>query len=153
MEEELRLYSFVIFYLSPLQHGLQTAHLVGDLSQKCARSKRYNRWAGHDKTIIILNGGNRKDIEDIFNLLWEICPSMDLPFDKFHEDEDSLGGIITCCGVIVPERYFNAVKFDDGYYFNISEIDENSNIHSQYYFPPESPEYKLIDLIKSKRLA
>ena len=43
----MRLYSFVNYYLSPLQHGLQTAHCVSELSliQSPVERKMYEDWA------------------------------------------------------------------------------------------------------------
>lgn len=121
MIKELRLYSFINMYLSPLQHGLQTAHVVGELFVKYTKLwgffekgeyKLLREWADLNKTIIILNGGNSSNLLSIYNELIEINAQLKLPYTKFHEDEESLNRALTCVGVVVPMEYLR----DDGYY-------------------------------------
>ena len=66
----LLFYSFVNYYLSDLQRGLQTAHVVADMFIKYdyltpQENHRLHFWARNNKTIIILNGGNSKNLLDI----------------------------------------------------------------------------------------
>lgn len=98
----LRLYSFVNYYLSDLQRGLQTAHVVAEifLKYKCEKSTVID-WAFFNKTIIILNGGNCKSLRNIYQLLYK--NSSGYPFDYFEEDQESLNGAISCVGLIFPE--------------------------------------------------
>ena len=35
---------------------------------------------------------------------------MHLPFAKFHEDEQSLGGALTYVGIVIEEKYYNAAS-------------------------------------------
>jgi hypothetical protein len=108
--------------------------------------------------------GNLKGIKDIYLMLSEYAPKCDLPFAKFHEDEDSLGGIMTSCGVVLPASMFAAVDYKtaclhpDGP--NMEETPENTNI--LYYFHGEgvvsayketSPEFQIIKAVKSCPLA
>lgn len=102
----LRLYSFVNYYLSDLQRGLQTAHLVSELCTKYKFSSSgatltLDSWAYYNKTIIILNGGNQKNLGNILNQLQDL--ESGFPFGMFQEDIDSLNGALTCVGVIFPE--------------------------------------------------
>lgn len=102
----LRLYSFVNYYLSDLQRGLQTAHLVSDLFSKykfksCGGVLILGTWAHEHKTIMILNGGNCYGLSYIHDIIQE--KNSGYPFDFFTEDVASLNGALTCVGIIFPE--------------------------------------------------
>ncbi len=106
IQAPLRLYSFVNYYLSDLQRGLQTAHLVSELFDKYQYSSAgaahsLSNWAHCGKTIIILNGGNCYGLSCIHDVLEE--KNCGYPFDFFTEDAASLNGALTCVGVIFPE--------------------------------------------------
>ena len=152
----MRLYSFVNYYLSPLQHGLQTAHCVSELSvagyaPDSLEFKIYNEWATKHKTIIICNGGNSGMLHDTWLEMFTICSKLKLPLVKFYEDEQSLNGALTSVAVVVPDMYYDVKQIADDpaylflhYYF--------SDKYSKS-FRAQTPEYKLIELIKSHRLA
>jgi hypothetical protein len=164
----MRLYSFVNFYLSSIQQGIQTGHLSVDMvmkygTQGCNELIQRNiceDWARNHKTYITLNGGANADIISTYDTLSEICPELKLPFCNFHEDELSLGGIMTCCGVVVPEKYYGAINartfvekyLDDRLIYNSSYfyINEDESFNE---YELNSPEWKLINLIKSCSLA
>lgn len=103
-----RLYSLTNMYLSSLQKGLQTAHLVADLSLDSHMDSQVNKifteWAVRDRTIIILNGGNSLNLErweqflKDFNRRW--------PWVAFREDQQSLNGAITTVGLIIPDSVY-----------------------------------------------
>ncbi len=95
----MRLYSFVNFYLSSIQQGIQTAHLVGEMSQG-AHTGQFDVWANSFKTIIVLNGGNNKSLLDLRTTLQAYS---EFPVGSFSEDDESLGGVLTCVGIIVPD--------------------------------------------------
>jgi len=106
----MRFYGFGNYYLSSLQQGLQSAHCVGDLFAKHYKNKKKLKkvydWAQNHKTMVLLNGGNSKQLQDLFDELKSI-KGMKLPFVKFHEDEQSLGGALTYVGMVVPEKIYN----------------------------------------------
>lgn len=102
----LRLYSFVNYYLSDLQRGLQTAHLIPELYMKYRFSSSgatliLDAWAYMNKTIIILNGGNQKNLADILHQFQKA--GLNYPYAMFQEDDDSLNNALTCVGIIFPE--------------------------------------------------
>lgn len=102
----LLLYSFVNYYLSDLQRGLQTAHVVSELFIKYdylqpQENNRLHFWARNNKTIIILNGGNSKNLLDINCFLYG--RAYGYPTERFYEDKDSLNGALTCVGLIFPQ--------------------------------------------------
>lgn len=103
-----RLYSLTNQYLSSLQKGLQTAHLVSDLALDAQMDSEVDRvfsaWASEDRTIIILNGGNSASLERWEQFLREYCQRW--PWAVFREDQQSLNGAITAVGVIVPESVY-----------------------------------------------
>lgn len=107
-----RLYSLTNFYLSSLQHGLQTAHVVSDLfvkygSQSGPELNALLHWAAADKTIIILNGGNCESLQKTMELWSGPALDLGLPFTLFKEDGPSLNGALTAIGIILPESIWS----------------------------------------------
>jgi len=98
----MRLYTFVNYYLSSIQQGVQTAHVVSELSIK--GGDMYKEWAACHKTIIILNGGNNEELVDLRGFISGITT---YPNASFYEDGASLGGIMTAHGIILPELVYN----------------------------------------------
>lgn len=163
-----RLYTFVAnHYLSPLQCGLQTAHVVSELSS-CGFSfssqrETYEQWAAKDKTIIICGAGNHQGVLDCHAELMRTGDALGLPVALFREDEQSMNGMATACGVIVPQRYWD-VTFEDGIE---NGLGFPSWVHSQLVYldsgpptvlaviryPLTHPEGQFIDHIKRYRLA
>lgn len=169
--EQLRLYTFINFYLSPIQQGIQTAHIVHELFNKYSEDFNINKplkdgncvlsghlldeWSRKHKTIIVLNAGIDADIEALKTEL----KKQDFPWEEFREDE-GLCGARTGIGVVLPQRVWDVkLKYEeheDGrfrtpYYEHYRENDDGSDTHIKYY--PGDKYYPLIDLIKSKRLA
>lgn len=159
---ELRLYSFVNFYLSDMQKGIQTGHAAVDLVREyvpdepeTVSQNHLNMvadWADNHKTFIVLNGGNNAGLKAAVGIINDI----DLPWTCFYEDQDSLGGILTCIAVVVPENYFNAkyidvngleaIEFEGRTIFNCFDLDP----------PPQNSDqaiFNFIKLLKTSRLA
>jgi len=152
-----RLYTFVAHhYLSPLQCGIQSAHVVSELAnlhRVADEQKRqiFELWAGLDKTIIVCGAGNHEGVVTCWANLANLTPSFDLPFAIFNEDERSMNRMATACGVIVPQKFWD-VTF---------EKEENVWVHKDtysgdepvyHYHGQDSIEGRLIDYIKSHRL-
>lgn len=127
-----RLYSFTNMYLSSIQKGIQTAHLVGNLSCNYPDNTMYLDWSNFDKTIIVLNGGNSKNIQSIYESIIKFVKAYNssvenvcsvIPFDIFNEDTDSLNDATTACGVILPEVIWSGKsKHDVAFYKYISQF-------------------------------
>lgn len=120
MPENYRLYSFVnALYMKEIQWGIQTAHVIPEIYTKytChegAPSLEHGiigDWASRDKTIIILNGGIYEDLRKIRALFTEVNADLRLPWAYFEEDQQSLGGILTAVGIIVPEYIYGCVNY------------------------------------------
>ena len=120
-QENYRLYAFVAnLYLSPLQCGLQTAHVVSEiahlvsLSPASLSSPSFNTWAREDKTIIICGAGNHQGVLDCWAELKRTAIDTGLTCGAiFHEDEQSMNGMATACGVIVPQKYWDVQFFQE----------------------------------------
>lgn len=110
-QDELRFYSFVpALYLNALQRGLQTAHAVSEMmvtEQSEAAAKLFQEWAKNHKTIIILNALNHGTVTRTAAALTELAKFFDLPTALFREDEESMNGMATAFGIVLPSRIFN----------------------------------------------
>jgi hypothetical protein len=104
----MRFYSFVAnLYLSPLQLGLQTAHVIADMSQQDGWSY-YDQWANAHKTIIICSAGNSDGVRLAYQKFSWFADQLGMPTEIFYEDTQSLNNAATACGIVVPEKYYNA---------------------------------------------
>ena len=110
----MRFYAVGNMYLSSIQQGIQAAHCVAEMLMQPyteGRSQAKQDWALNHKTIICVNGGNNKSLNDFYDL---VRYQSQFPVARFYEDDASLGGILTCVGIIVPEKIYNA-DLDDPY--------------------------------------
>jgi hypothetical protein len=132
----MRFYAFGNYYLSSLQQALQANHVCVELynkynfqflelksydeltsfSKRNAMSWSYLReWAKDHKTIVLLNGGNSKDLRDIHNMMMGEDferSNHDYPFASFHEDEQSLNGALTSVGIVLPAKIYETAAND-----------------------------------------
>jgi len=107
----MRLYTFVNMYLSHIQKGIQTAHVVHELFNEWVGNPQellLHEWSTRHKTIIVLNGSDCESLSEFYNFLQ--TSDTHFPFAKFCEDEASLGGALTCVGIVLPERIYNSVS-------------------------------------------
>lgn len=168
-KENYRLYSFVAnHYLSPLQCGLQTAHVVSELSRQY--SEAFNNWAFSDKTIIICGAGNHKGVTDCFAELEKFVATFErqrllekgeaLPHAIFHEDAQSMNCMATACGILIPQRLWDVSKLspsspasNNSWWYLPKEEDGTVNMIGSRTYYELSPEHDFIEFIKSFRLA
>jgi len=152
----MRFYSFVNYYLSPLQHGLQTAHCVSEMTTVYAPDSphiaKWIEWAEDHKTIIICNGGNAEALENLHYQLGQLCDPFGLPVIAFNEDEQSLNGAITAVGAILPAWVYESVFMPGEADIRRACYIWRNGSHS-IVFDVESKEAKLIELVRSHRLA
>ena len=158
----MRLYSFVNYYLSPLQHGLQTAHCVSEMSRlykvNTQQVATYIEWAEKHKTIIICNGGNVEMLEDLHLRLVDLAENFDLPVVKFYEDEQSLNNALTSVAIILPEwvydaKFFKGTTGPDYWVWNHEHLNTDVDMPNAMRFVDGSKQFALISLVKSFRLA
>ena len=101
----MRFYAAGNMYLSSIQQGIQAFHCLGEMvSNRGAEIGMVDEWLHNHKTLICLNGGNNAKLEDTWEFLND--PQNVYPYAKFHEDEQSMGGMLTCVGIIVPKEIY-----------------------------------------------
>ena len=146
--KNLRLYTFVNFYFSSIQQGIQSAHVVSELF----KTEVYNAdngylsddeartlsalcdWANNHKTIIVLNGGMTCDMEtDVHSIKNAVLHSeYAIPFAEFFEDPSAIGAmggdysVRTAYGMVLPEELYSAeIRTNDLEYFMRGARDHN----------------------------
>ncbi len=135
---EYRLYTFVAHhYLSQLQCGLQTAHVVSELAHNCDQcdtSDLFFLWAEFDKTIIICGAGNHIGVVNAFEEFRTFNSQLPeaLPLALFEEDIVSMNEMATACGLIIPDRYYNAVWDNDASCYITPDNNHYSEIEQQF---------------------
>ena len=112
--EELRCYTFTLYQLSSIQQGIQAGHAAVELGTQAYASltldgetskfKLYNEWATEWKTMVLLNGGDSKELRELMYAL--TSRDNPYPWSGFYESEDSLNGLLTSVAIILPERIF-----------------------------------------------
>lgn len=162
--EQLRLYTFINFYLSQIQQGIQTAHIVHEMFNQYSYDAdpttvngKLWEWSTNHKTIIVCNAGADPQIFQLVNTFKQF--SDEFPWAEFVEDE-GLCGARTGCGVVLPDWIYDVQRkfkedadgrFKTPYYEFFKEHPDGSADHRT--FEPGDKYYPLIELIKSKRLA
>lgn len=152
-----RLYTFVAgLYLSPLQRGLQAAHVVGELMT--AYKPHFNE-VGNSVNDWAADAGNHKGVLDCWAELKRtgIDPGF-VAGAIFHEDEQSMNGKATALPFIVPQQYWAAVfesHVDNGLEdrWVYSKKNEQGVVTKIHTYSPLYPEGQLITHIKKYRLA
>ena len=157
MNRELRLYTFCNFYLSSIQQGIQSAHVVHSLFIKYPSFESNSilwDWAQNDKTMIVLNGGTHKDIVQAYEMVGALSlkhHNVLLPFEHFNEDDESLSGMMTCFGIVLPDRLYDA-KYDPqngNYVYSVTESMQPLTIE----YAIGTPEHTFLKMLKSCGLA
>ncbi len=153
-----RLYTFVNhLYMNPKQWGIQTAHCVSTMSvaykHNTEQHAAYLKWATEEPTIIMCEGGNVAMLTALHQRLEVLANALNLPIVKFHEDEQSLGGVITAVAVLVPDTLFNCqVTMENGTYFK-REVPEGENPEDPKFYHFTNTEYEFLRIIKLAKLA
>lgn len=98
----MRLYTFTNMYLSDIQKGIQTAHLVHELMLGKSDDSMTVEWATNHKTIIVLNGGFSSNLDALMNVLGQTGYEV----AEFTESQEALGGALTVVGVVLPEKIY-----------------------------------------------
>jgi len=162
---EYRAYHFVNYYLSPIQHGIQTAHAQVELFRKYRDRAGFEdilyEWAD-SPTTIVLNGGNNEGLIKLKDTFTDI---LNYPWSFFNEDDVSLGGLLTNVCVIVPKRVYSLQRYiiespdKLGYIGNKSMTHKYASLErsARKYFEstygePTTEDFFLADLISGYRL-
>ena len=163
MTTQLRFYSFVAgLYISELQKGLQTGHALTEMHAHLLRNHStmevqreiYDDYCLNHKTIVILNALNSAGVEEAYQKLSYFGDRFQLPVSIFFEDQASLNGAATATGIVVPDRFFNAVKAD---YTDRQEFPEYTYSPADggfgFTYEANSFESQFVTFLKGYRLA
>jgi hypothetical protein len=116
----MRFYSAGNMYLSSIQQGIQAAHCVGEMALEHTGNKMFEDWLSIHKTLICVNGGNNASLLDLYNLFTE-ANNPGYPVAHFREDEQSMAGMLTTVGIIVPEKIYEIDPADANTWAGLSE--------------------------------
>jgi len=108
----MRAYFFGNMYLSSIQQGVQSAHVLAQLFIKYKVGTKANMlydWAANYETIILLNGGYSDTIRTL--CLFFKNNENPYPWADFHEGADALDGALTSTGIILPEKIYLTAAF------------------------------------------
>ena len=116
----MRFYAAGNMYLSSIQQGIQAFHCLGEMVGKYSASRIgevhantvFHEWLNDHKTLICVNGGNNAMLEDLWDFLNVAGYKNSYPWATFHEDKQSMGGMLTCVGIVVPEEIYG-IRLDD----------------------------------------
>lgn len=168
-ELEWRMYGLVPYNISPIQQGIQFGHAVVEYGNQFGETEAYKKWARHDKTFIILNGGttNKKALsptsEPIGTLnqheLKLLASFPEMPVSRFEEPD--LGDQLTAICFLVDERVWDREKYPDFMYSTdamTSHIERDMEYHEwKMAFADNALEANRIvflrDFLKNFRLA
>jgi len=106
---EQRMYCLTLYNLSPIQQGIQSAHAIVEYGLGFGHTDEYQRWAGVDKTIIILNGGSSIKLKEHFDYLLNNQLVDNIAFFK---EPDLFNGVTAIC-FLADERIWNREKYPD----------------------------------------
>lgn len=110
----MRAYFFGNMYLSSIQQGIQSAHVLAEMYNKyvfpdgCQEYFILENWAKEHKTMVLLNAGYSEEIHSLVSFF--DTKDNPLPWAKFHEGKDALDGALTCVGIILPEEFYEGAK-------------------------------------------
>jgi len=130
----MRAYFFGNMYLSPIQQGIQAAHVTHELFLKYGIDSQLFDWAHDHKTMILLNGGYSVNLRDLMTLF--DTHKNPYPWAHFNEGDDSLDGALTSVGIILPERIYvtaAAMRDDEEFVTRLRETGSWNPCDDEHY--------------------
>ena len=170
---QLRLYTFVNFYLSSIQQGIQSAHVISELMYKYRGSRGQaaqllSSWNDDGKTMIVLNGGTAGMVADQFEQVVKatgalgnypaIARKVKYPFAAFFEEAGSvaLSETITAWGIVLPPEVYDAQPvefFPSTHGFSAKPVELLNGASDPAFFGPGTFEHLVCTLKQGKGLA
>ena len=137
---EKRMYVFVERHLSPIDKGIQATHAVTEfyndskIWNKKVDLKKFDEWCAFDKTLILLDGGIVKNLDEIVDNF----QTNNIHCGVFREPD--LDNIVTAVAVLVDERVYNIKhyytdfsEYVDDVYNGVAYIEEDSEtVYNNY---------------------
>lgn len=169
----LRLYTFVNFYLSSIQQGIQSAHVAVELfneyrGKRNAAASLLKSWAEEHKTMIVLNGGMACNVAQGYEEMalrrastlstYDKCP---YPYAAFYEEPGAIHharSAITAWGIVLPSEVYDAKPVElfpsrSGFsIYSQEELEKQPNLQSAFWESP-SIEHYICGYLQGKRLA
>lgn len=112
----LRTYVFLHTYFKSLLNGVQGGHACVELSVKydpdSPQGRMYRQWACVDKTLVFLDGGVSLHLHTVLDQLQSLGEHGRLAWAPFHEDKDTLEGMLTAVSILLPESIAKAEPLD-----------------------------------------
>lgn len=124
---EKRMYSLVMYNVSPIQAGIQSAHSNIEYANKYGSDEEYIDWATKWRTVILLNGGTSNSGKESYYGYPATKGSMEKHLDTLIEMgikvvpfyEPDMNYCLTSMSFIVDERVFNKEDYPD---FNFEDF-------------------------------
>lgn len=96
-------------HLSSIQKAIQSAHGIIEYSLAYGHTPEYRQWAEKDKTMIVLDGGNAGDLDEL------LCIISANNYNVRAFEEPDLNGITTVVCFLADERIFDYSKYGKSY--------------------------------------
>ena len=143
---EYRMYSLVMYNISPIQQGIQAYHATIEYSIDNV-DLDYEKWCREDKTVVILNGGTSTTMPFHFNALNE----MGVKAASFREPD--LNYSMSAISFLVDERVWNKKKYPE--FKPVFSSDEIGSLEWNVWIESIGGEkiYQLREWLKQFRLA
>jgi hypothetical protein len=133
-------YIFTHQYLNTMQQGIQSAHVVAELTLFDQYREDYEMWARHYKTLRILNAGSGEAFFNTYTRFMEIASAYDLPNACFIEPD--MYDKMTAFGFIISPRHIDRIE------------QEQSDLKNLYYGEDVDPDsLPIIDFLSNLRSA
>jgi len=158
-------YFFGNMYLSSIQQGIQSSHVIQDMySEYHVMSNSYpaktifNRWMHSDKTMILLNGGYQSSLRALYEDLMRWTEDGTVyPVGRFYEEQDALNGALTSVGIILPESVYafgdENMELVGGEPAKVQADDSFYGLKSITLTCPDNKDYSICKRIKEFKLA
>lgn len=104
-----KFYTWIHAGLSDSWRSVQASHCTAEMVRR--DNSLVKEWFERDKTIVHLRAKNTEDLEHMYLKLLTVFCGSKIPVASFNEDEKTLGGLKTACGVILP-AYCSDRDFD-----------------------------------------
>ena len=112
----MRFYSFSNMYLSSIQTGIQSGHVIAEMAVKyqppgegfTQQGRMFYDWAENHKVMILLNGGYGENLHDLYAFIDQ--NEHLYPYAKFNESHEALDGALTSVGIVLPEGIYNGAR-------------------------------------------
>lgn len=162
MSNNLRLYTFVNFYLSSIQQGIQSAHVATALTSKYrgkrnAAGKLLQQYEDDGITLICLNGGAAIDVYNSFMTYNVMFGAKSVyPFAKFEEEPGAIhpwSTAITAWGIVLPESVYDAKPVEAFPSITGFSTVRQDLVQEQDIWKLGSAEHHICELLKGKSLA